>query len=287
MAIPICATTSRTARISHSRKGLLLLIGLLVAGKRLFARGDPLERTAYALALLSPLMVIPSVISVGGLPPSHMRSLGMIPLIFVLVAVGFEWVYERIVRFLDPIPNPSPNSGKGANDHRAPLPEFGEGRRAQRAGVGLVFILIATLLIGGVLVGQTYFAWAQRADVYYATDADLSAAAQWLVANHTDEMVYIAAQDKGHPTAMVEPLPPVTWLGTDLLFRAPEGQTGLYIFPRSAPPPESWRAWLAPGAIADLPLGPDGRTAFEAFRVSGDTPSQTSAPRKPKIPICV
>ena len=50
------------------------------------------ERAAYVLALLSPLMVIPSVISVGGLPPSNTRSLGMVPLIFVLVAIGAEWV---------------------------------------------------------------------------------------------------------------------------------------------------------------------------------------------------
>ncbi|HLU11775.1 MAG TPA: hypothetical protein VK003_19020, partial [Oceanobacillus sp.] len=47
---------------------------------------------------------------------------------------------------------------------------------------------------------------------------------------------------------------------------------GLYIFPRSVPPPEDWREWLEAGRINDLPLGPDGRTAFEAFRVAGDTP---------------
>lgn len=139
-------------------------------------------------------------------------------------------------------------------------------------------------MLGGLLVGQTYFTWASRADVYYATDADLSAAAQWLVAHHSDEIVYIAAQDKGHPTAMIEALPPVTWLGTDLLFRPPLGQTGLYIFPRSAPPPDSWRAWLEPGAIANLPLGPDGRTAFEAFRIRGELPLPTVIPAHAENP---
>ena len=259
-------------------EGLLLLIGIGVALWRLVKRGDPVERTAYALALLSPLMVIPSVISVGGLPPSHMRSLGMIPLIFVLVAVGFEWVYSRSAQVLGTRLIASANRGRET-----------VGRHAWRRSINrreYVFasLLIVVLLLGGVLVGQTYFAWAQRADVYYATDADLSAAAKWLVAHHTDELVYIAAQDKGHPTALVEPLPPVTWLGTDLLFRAPEGQTGLYIFPRSAPPPESWRAWLAPGAITDLPLGPDGRTAFEAFRVSGDAPLPDVSPAQAENP---
>ena len=98
------------------------------------------------------------------------------------------------------------------------------------------------------------------------TDADLSLAAKWLVAQHVsaDTPVYLAARDKGHPTVMIEPVPPITWLGTDSLFRPAPGATGLYIFPRSAPPPPDWAAWLAPGAVADLPLGPDGRD-----RVSG------------------
>ncbi len=73
-------------------EGLLLLIGVALALYRLTRPIRPLERVAYLLALLAPLMVIPSVISVGGLPPSHMRSLGMVPLIFVLVGVGAEWV---------------------------------------------------------------------------------------------------------------------------------------------------------------------------------------------------
>jgi len=243
-------------------EGLLMLIGIGVALGRLVRRGNPMERVAYLLALLSPLMVIPSVISVGGLPPSHMRSLGMIPLIFVLVAVGAEWVIERIIRLFDPTRLPHPHSLRSS----PPLP------RERGLGGEAVIAVIAVLLIGGVLVGQTYFTWAARTDVFYETDADLSAAARWLVTHHTDEIVYIAARDKGHPTAMIEPIPPVTWLGTDLLFRAPQGQTGLYIFPRSAPPPDEWRAWLEPGAIPDLPLAPDGRTAFEAFRITGDTP---------------
>lgn len=55
-------------------EGLLLLIGIGGFACVRLLRGDPLERTAYALAILSPLMIIPSVISVSRLPPSHMRS---------------------------------------------------------------------------------------------------------------------------------------------------------------------------------------------------------------------
>ncbi|MEP7292619.1 MAG: hypothetical protein ABI835_12610, partial [Chloroflexota bacterium] len=64
-------------------EGLLLLLGIALAVYRLTRhKYGATERAAYVLALLAPLMVIPSVISVGGLPPSHMRSLGMVPLIF-------------------------------------------------------------------------------------------------------------------------------------------------------------------------------------------------------------
>jgi 4-amino-4-deoxy-L-arabinose transferase-like glycosyltransferase len=298
-------------------EGILLLVGIGVALWRLLnptprppphtwrggeqplalrerGRGEGLlasERAAYFLALLSPLMVIPSVISVGGLPPSNMRSLGMIPLIFVLVAVGFEALFERSSQLSavsyqrknrqniinrtkeEPVTLPSPNSGR-------------DGFRAGGRGWGVVgpsralaVLTILTLLIGGVMAAQTYFAWARDPALFYETDADISAAAKWLPAHVDDTTIpYIAARDRGHPTMIIAPIPPVTWLGRDSLFRPPPGKIGLYIFPRSAPPPADWLAWLAPGRITDLPLGPDGRTAFEAFRLTSETPLPPSDP---------
>jgi hypothetical protein len=226
-------------------EGVLLLVGITVCAWRLFApRIRPVERAAYALVLLSPLMVIPSVISVGGLPPSHMRSLGMIPLIFVLVAVGFEtvWRWSKV---------------------RLPL------LQPPRA---LLIALLVVLLIGGIGTGQAYFEWAGRADLFYETDADLSLAARWLN-DHTPPgtQVYLAARDRSHPTVLIEQTPPIHWIGTNTLFRPPAETDGLYVFPRSAPPPSDWSAWLEQGRIADLPLAPDGRTAFEAFWLPGTT----------------
>jgi 4-amino-4-deoxy-L-arabinose transferase-like glycosyltransferase len=214
-------------------EGLLLLVGLAVCAWRL-RRGDSVSRAASLLLLLSPLMVIPSVISVGGLPPSHMRSLGMVPLIFIVVGVGADALFRYI-----------------------PKRMFAPG-------------LVAVLLVGGVAVSDLYFTWARRADVFYETDADLSAGAKWLAAGDwTGTQVYIAARDKGHPTAMIEPLPPVRWLGTDTLFLPPPGVEGVYLFPRSAPP-DAWLPWLEAGRITGLPLAPDGREAFEVFRISSD-----------------
>lgn len=244
-------------------EGLLLVVGAGAAVWRFVHGGRPLERAAYGLALLSPLMIIPSVISVGGLPPSHMRSLGMVPLIFVLVAVGFDYLWETALPWLL------------ARRVRRPAPQPMH---------GFALLLGTVLLVGGVLVHQTYMAWAGRADLFYESDADLAAAAAWLPsAVDADTLVYVAARDRGHPTVQIAATPPITWLGTETLFRAPAGSSGLYIFPRSAPPPADWLAWLEPGRVDGLPLGPDGRTAFEAFRISGDTslPASTQTPERP------
>ncbi|RMF79401.1 MAG: hypothetical protein D6737_11560 [Chloroflexi bacterium] len=226
-------------------EGLLMLAGIAIALRRLFHDGRATERAAYTLILLAPLMVIPSVIAVNGLPPNHMRSIAMTPLIFLLVAVGFEALFERITRR---------QSTRSIRRHFAAL-------------------TVVTLLLGGFLVGKAYIGWAGRADLFYETDADLAAAAQWLQAQGDDTTrIYVAARDRAHPTMTIADIPPVTWLGTDTLFVPPDGYDGLYIFPRSAPPPPEWREWLSPGAIDDLPTGPDGRAAFEAFRLPGDTP---------------
>jgi 4-amino-4-deoxy-L-arabinose transferase-like glycosyltransferase len=226
-------------------EGILLLIGLCMCIAALLRRNTrPIGTPAYALVLLAPLMVIPSVISTGGLPPSHMRSLGMIPLIFITVGIGFEAVYRS-----------------AANRWHFDRPR------------ALAIFALASALLGGIWIGQMYFAWAATAELFYETDADLSAAARWL-GDHTQtgERIYLAARDRSHPTVLIEQTPPITWIGTDTLFVPPHGESGLYVFPRSAPPPPDWATWLEPGRIADLPLAPDGRTAFEAFRTSGDSP---------------
>lgn len=228
-------------------EGILLLAGLGVAAWGLIRPGRAMERTAYLLALLAPLMILPSVISVGGFPPNHMRAIGMVPLVFILLGVGFDWLLTRMA----------------AVAARISLPEL-----VYRATPS---ILTAIFLLAAIGVGTVYFGWAARADLFYDTDADLAAATDWLAQNALDDqLVYIASQHFEHPTVMIADLPRVRWLGEDTLFRPPPGTEGIVIWPHSAPPPpEAWAEWLQNGAMADVPTGPDGRPAFAAYTVKG------------------
>ena len=239
-------------------EGLLLIVGMVVAGWRLLrGRSGALERTAYGLALLSPLMIVPSVISVGGFPPNHMRAIGMVPLVFVLIGVGVE----RVVSYLTPRPH---KLEKEREAFRSPSPFYGE-------GLGVRFALILLILLGGVLIGRTYFEWATRADLFYDADGDLAAATRWLPGHiKPSTRIYIASQHREHPTVLIANLPDVTWLGTDTLFRP--AQTGLVILPRSVSLPDDWAEWLRPYALPDIPSGPDGRPAFEAYELTGISP---------------
>jgi hypothetical protein len=224
-------------------EGAALVIGMLIAAWRMTRRDVlPSEKTAGWLALLSPLMVLPSVISVGGYPPNFMRSLGMIPLIFVLVAIGFEFTLARVRRWL-------------------PL------------------LLIIVLPVGALLVNRLYLEWASTPDLYTQNDQDMVDAARWIAAQNLDNtQVYVGAQDRDHPSLMIYPVPEVIWLGGDSLFRPPAGQTGIYIFTHTVAPPAAWEDWLSQGAIADVPRAPDGQPAFSGYRLTGDTPLPASTP---------
>ena len=219
-------------------EGLILVVGWVLCLFRVLKGRIATERTAYVLLLLSPLMVIPSVISVSGAPPSHMRSLGMVPLIFLVAAVGLEAILSRLSRL---------------NNHPQRL-------------TSAVIVLI--LLVGSGFVARDYFQWAGRVDLFYQADGDLAQAAEWLP-DHIDEntTVYIGAYHRDHPTVLIGYEQPVTWLGTDSLILNEEG---ILVFAHDTPPREEWRSLLEPIADAEIPTGPDGEPAFWAYRSRTD-----------------
>lgn len=221
-------------------EGMALMIGWSVALWGLIRRNTPsLQRAGFALLVLSPMMILPSVIATGGLPPNHMRSIAMLPLMFIVGGVGFAQLRRIIPR--------------------------------ERVLVG---VWLALLIVGAIHSQRVYVDWASRADLYYDTDADLAAAAQWLTDTATDDApVYVAARDRFHPTVTVFDTPPVRWLGTDTLFIPAQGER-LAVFPHSAPIPDDWQTWLEPFRVddADLPQAPDARAAFTAVRLPDSMP---------------
>ncbi len=225
-------------------EALFLSVGLGVAGWTLFRRRTPpLDRVAGLMLLLSPLMIFPSVLATSGFPPNHMRSIAMVPLIFVMVGLGFTWMTARL--------------------------------SARWRGV----LLLLALGVGGIVTARDYAAWVTRADLFYDTDADLAALAGWAQEKNTGTPVYIAAQDHFHPTVQVYKLAAVRWLGTDTLFLPPD-EPRVALFPRSAPPTAALAAWLDEAALSltDLPTGPDGRTAFTAYELSPGTMLPLTSP---------
>ncbi|GAB4519646.1 MAG: hypothetical protein OHK0046_28840 [Anaerolineae bacterium] len=231
-------------------EGVLLLLGLgIAAWGVLRLKQPPLVRAGYVLLLLSPLMVLPSVVSVSGFPPSHMRSLGMVPLIFVVVAVGLEAVFTWV---------------------------WGWFKAEKRVLTALMVFLGAVLLVGGASVGRAYMNWAARADLFYQADGDLAAAAVWLPENVAPETsLYVASFHREHPTLIALMDRPVTWLGLDSFFLPPAGEEAVAVFAHGAA--AQWADALPEQPLSGLPQGPDGTHAFDAYHLSGDDASQPPA----------
>ncbi len=237
--------------------GLLLVVGLGAAAYGLFRCPLPLDRTAAAFVLLCPLLVIPSVIAVQGLPPSHMRSAAMVPLVFFLPALGAQAV-SRWLRV----------------------------RRHEALALGMVLFLA----LGG-LTWRDYQAWGGRADLFYDSDGDLNLAATWLERTAPpdalpdalpDPLLYIASAYYEHPTVLAHAIDPqrIRWMMHDHLILPPPDRAAIYIFPRSVDS-SAWTGLLAAGAVNDIPSGPDGKPAFAAYRFA---PGQAPRPA-PQIPL--
>jgi 4-amino-4-deoxy-L-arabinose transferase-like glycosyltransferase len=248
--------------------GLLLLIGLGVAAYRLIRCDSPLEKASAAFILLCPFLITPSVIAVQGFPPSHMRSVAMVPLIFFLPALGAALIGRLFQRFTARANSPS--------------------LLAERGVGGEVALAILLVLALGILTWRDYQAWGGCVDLFYDSDGDLNLAAEWLektVPPTADTHFYIASRYYEHPTILAHDLNPkfIHWMMDDHLILPPPNQSAIYIFPRSvnASNAAAWRDLLASGTAEDLPLGPDGSPAFAAFHFTSNV---TTRPL-PRIPL--
>jgi hypothetical protein len=227
--------------------GVLMLIGFGAALWMLIKRDSHL-RIASTFVLLCPALIAPSVIAVNGLPPSHMRSVAMVPLIFFAPALGLHTVVSWLV-------------ARTRNPHH----------RETIARLCAAHVCVLFLTIGGLL-WRDYRDWGARADLFYDSDGDLNLAAGWL-AQHTDpdDLMFIWSTYYEHPTVLAHPLDStrIRWLMAEHLILPPPDRDAVYILPRSVQP--LWDDLLAPYALdsgtENIPLGADGQPAFAAYRI--------------------
>ncbi len=217
--------------------GVLMLIGFGAAAW-LFTRRQlaPTVRFAALCVALCPLLIAPSVVAVSGLPPSHMRSVAMVPLIFFAPALGITYLLSRAPR-----------------------------RRT--------FALAALFPLLALNTWQDYTMWAKRADLFYDAHGDMQLIGQWLETHmQPDETVYIASQFYDHATVLAHKVDHgrIRWLMAEHLILSPQGESALYIFPRTVNSPFSSALTLGfeeSSTRLATPNGTDGTSAFAAYRI--------------------
>ncbi|MCE7949224.1 MAG: hypothetical protein DYG88_17530 [Chloroflexi bacterium CFX4] len=217
--------------------GVLMVIGFGAAAW-LFTRRQlaPTVRFAALCVALCPLLIAPSVVAVSGLPPSHMRSVAMVPLIFFAPALGIAYLL----------------------------------RRAPRLRMVALTALFPVLALN---TWHDYTTWAKRADLFYDAHGDMQLIGQWLETHmQPDEMVYIASAFYNHATVLAHKVDhgQIRWLMAEHLILSPKNETALYIFPRTVD--SLFSSALTVGFEESstrlaTPNGADGAPAFTAYRI--------------------
>lgn len=237
--------------------GGLLLVGwsmLLWRWRRL--RAD-WQRFAVLLLLLAPfIMLLPTALAVNEIVPSNLRALGLIPFVFYLPGAG-------LMVFVGDL-----------------------GRQFKRIQLtqAVLTIGVLALMVGGLATERLYFrVWGTDTAVYYETDADLVAAADFLDQQNTEgKSIYVAARHYQHPTLayLSEKYGQVKWLPNSEAVVFPAREAALYVFPHNSPLPEWAIGYFADAELLATPFAPDGSVSFLAYNLTSTpviSPSQPLA----------
>ncbi|MFQ5813862.1 MAG: ArnT family glycosyltransferase [Anaerolineae bacterium] len=215
-----------------------LLLGLVLSLIKLVRSRNALERTFHFLMLIwLPVMLLPSILAVKE-APSALRSVGLIPLLFLLPAQGI-WIAAK---------------------SKVQSPKF------------KILLLLLVLGLSGIVTFRNYFVlWAKAAPVYYDNDGDLVDAARYL--NQLDtagKEIFVSSIHYRHPTLafLARSYDKIKWLVGRQTVVFPKGtdKCTLYIFPHSARLDETLlEEFFPPDVLVKEMLGPDGEPAFTAY----------------------
>ncbi|MCA9898768.1 MAG: glycosyltransferase family 39 protein [Ardenticatenaceae bacterium] len=226
--------------------GGLLLVGWMLLVWRWRELKEDWQRTSVLLLLLAPfIMLLPTALAVNEIVPSNLRAIGLIPFIFYLPGAG-------LILFI---------SDLGKQFKRIQLTQT------------VLAIGVLALMLGGLLTERLYFrVWGQETAVFYETDGDLTAAAQFLDQLDTEgKNIYVSALHYQHPTLayLSQKYEQVKWLPQSQAVVFPDGEDAIYIFPQNSPLPKWAIDYFANATLLSTPFAPDGSLSFLAYEMRG------------------
>jgi len=239
---------------------LLFVLGIVLSLRKLITRRTPARqpvetgsrplRIAGVIFLLStlPVMILPSALATGEITPSQLRTVGLLPVVYVFPALALTELKRLLPR-------------------RAALEKPG----ALAAGA----LLITALQLPGTV--RAYFGdWAISPDLYAAAEGDLVDVAAFLNGQTLPQTVtpYVASIHYRHPTIafLVEDYEHIRFLRGGTTIVLPAEGAALLIVPRTANDELDWiQNTLPDDTLIAAPPGPDGMPTFHAFSVEPDT----------------
>ncbi|MCA9954750.1 MAG: glycosyltransferase family 39 protein [Anaerolineales bacterium] len=234
--------------------GGLLLVGWGMLIWRWRSLRADWQRFGVLLLLLAPfVMLLPTALAVNEIVPSNLRAIGLIPFVFYLPGAGLMVFVGDLGR------------------------QFKQIQLTQ----AVLTIGVLALMVGGLLTERLYFrVWGTDAAVFYETDGDLTAVANFLDQQNTEgKNIYVAALHYQHPTLayLSEKYGQIKWLPNSDAVVFPAREEALYIFPHNSPLPAWAIDYFADADLLQTPFAPDGSVAFLAYELTNTpviSPSQ-------------
>ncbi len=219
-------------------------IGLSVVLVRLVRPRGSWSFPRYLLILMWPLvMLIPSILSDPQQIPHSLRSIGMLPFVFYVPALGWVIALGALAR----------------------VRELSSPRRmtlvALSAWVALVTVSAAQTF------GDYFLRWAVQPGLYYENNGDVADMARYLDSlPNAGQILYVHMLNWHHPTVevLMHDDDRLKWVQGDGVLVFPPGPA-VYAWPRDSWPDESWISRFFPPQTGLTRPGPDGSPAFAVY----------------------
>jgi hypothetical protein len=265
--------------------GLCFYLGLLACLWRVAASCGPQSaghdlraRTPYLLILTWLLvMLLPNILGARGVPHS-LRSMGMMPVVYYVPALGLlaalqavwrgiERIIARLIRTLL-VPDHNPARLQAGRRGIARLSDKLPNAPKWASSALAIVLLVA----GGAQTYHRYFnLWTQDPEAYYRSAVDVRRAAEYLGQWDADQVTLWVSNDTYRHTtiaAFCANYSQLKWFnGATLVLPVESDRPSLYVFDHTNPLDPLLAHYLPPDTLQHRELGPDGNVGFEAYLV--------------------